>query len=549
MIEFKYKLPSMDIEGKHNGLYNNPEMVLPCMLTTESPRLGLFLHTLHNEIHDERSLVFIDGKVLTCCKNWIRDHVHIMKGFKHWEYDLKSYLEFTLQNQHEKGYFYELIKQIDDAHWSYVDKDHYVIYPEDNLAFTRLELENDIEYILVEGVMQYYKATGDFEFVKKYLPNLEKGINYVTSDKKRFSKEYGLCIRPYTIDTWDFTYDTASQTDRRIHENEKMCAMHGDNSGVYQAMSQLAFFNEKLGNNEKASEWRSRAQTLKNNMFKHLWNGKFFRHQLCINGDEVDDFENVRLSLSNPYDINRGVTDLEQSRSIIEEYIKRRETTDLFAEWFTIDPPYKKFMFFEEWQYVNGAVSPFTAGELAKAAFNNGYEEYGYDILERFIDLAKRDNGISFLYKAKKPKTGEKIEQVSETSGAGPSAWGAAALLSAFDEALAGVVDKDCLYREIDFSPRLVLCNYGEMRYITGYEISHKFVDVRFVANDIGLRYDVYSEAQKINAHILLPKGKTCSKLFVNGKETAFKISEVAQSIYVDVSVKGEKHVSFEAIY
>ena len=261
-----------------------------------------------------------------------------------------------------------------------------------------------------------------------------------------------------------------------------MCIMHGDNSGVYQAMLQLAFFNDKLGNTQKANYCRQRAEILKDNMFKYLWNGNFFRHQLCINGEEFDEFENVRLSLSNPYDVNRGVTNLEQARSIIAEYIKRRATTDYFAEWFSIDPPYKHFMRYESGEYVNGAISPFTAGELAKAAFNNGYEEYGYDILERFIDLVKRDNGIFFLYNTKKDTMKEEIGQVG-----GPSAWGAAALLSAFDEGLVGVVDKVGLYKEIDFSPRLVLCNYGEMRYITGYEMSQKFVDIRFVSNDIGM--------------------------------------------------------------
>ena len=47
---------------------------------------------------------------------------------------------------------------------------------------------------------------------------------------------------------------------------------------------------------------------------------------------------------------------------------------------------------------MNGAISPFTAGELAKAAFNNGYEEYGWDIVKRFIELVKRDGTTYFLY-------------------------------------------------------------------------------------------------------------------------------------------------------
>ena len=539
MIEFDYKLPSMNIEGRHNGTYNNDEMALPCILTTETPRPGKFLRLLHDEICRERKLVFIDGKVLMCNKNWIRDHVHIMKGYKHFEYDLKSYLEFTLDTQNEKGYFYELIKQLDDYHWKFVDETHRVIYPDDNLSLVRLELENDVEYLVVEGAMQYYRATGDLAFIEKYIGKLEKGIDYVTSDEKRFSRKYGLCIRPYTIDTWDFTFVPSSVSDRRIHRGEQMCMMHGDSSGVYMAMNYLAFFREKLGDREKAEDWRRRAEAIRENMFRYLWNGKFFVHQRPVSGEPLDGNEDIRLSLSEAYDINRGVTTGEQARSIIGEYQRRKETTPYFAEWFSIDPPYEKFNEYPKGKYVNGAISPFTAGELAKAALNNGCEAYGFDILKRFIELTERDGAVYFLYN---PVTGER-------QGGGPSAWGAAALLSAFDEGLAGVNDADCLYREIDFSPRFAVCPYGEIRYLTGYEISHRFVDVRYVLKEAGMRYDVLSDAEKINARILLPEEKKCKTLFVNGVETPFTAETVNKSHYVCASVAGAKKVSFEILF
>ena len=404
----------------------------------------------------------------------------------------------------------------------------------------RLELEADIEYLVVEGVWQYYRTTGDFEWVKSVLPRLEKAINYMTSSPKRWNKEYGLVVRPFTIDTWDFTNDPASQTDRRIHENEPMCAMHGDNSGVYEAMNILAFFNDKLGEHDKAEEWRSRAAELKNNMFKHLWNGKFFIHQLHINHDGIDDKENERLSLSNGYDINRGVTDISQSRSIIEEYMARRKTTTAFAEWFSIDPPYADFKGYAPGKYVNGSISPFTAGEIALAAFKNGYEEYGWDIISRFIDIAERDKSVAFLY-----FPGDGAPQ----NGSGPSGWGSAALLNAVDEGLCGVYDKDCLYREIDFSPRLVVTGYKELRFITGYELSHKFVDVRFIIKDVGMRYNVYSDAEKINFHILLPKGKTCRALIVDGEQTPFEAVRVGDSAYVDFSYAPSSRVSAEILF
>ena len=77
-IEFEYKLPARNIEGRRNGTYNNVELALPGILTTTDPKLGEFLHTLRTNIYKGRALVFVDGKMMMCNKNWIRDHVHVM---------------------------------------------------------------------------------------------------------------------------------------------------------------------------------------------------------------------------------------------------------------------------------------------------------------------------------------------------------------------------------------------------------------------------------------------------------------------------------------
>ena len=351
--------------------------------------------------------------------------------------------------------------------------------------------------------------------------------------------------RPFTIDSWDFAYDAdvtdRTSDDRRINPDSPMSIMHGDNSGVYQAMLQLAWFNRRLQNEEKALMWEEKAEQIKYNMLKYLWNGKFFIHQLHLNHNGADNLENERLSLSNPYDINRGVTDLNQSRSIIKEYIKRRQTTDKFAEWFSIDPPYKNFIGYKDGEYVNGSISPFTAGELAKAAFNNGYEKYGWEIISRFIELVKRDNDVYFLYYP---------DSTPQPDG-GPSAWGSAALLSAIDEGLACIKNNAVGYEKIEFSPKFPVTHYTELRYITGYELTNTMVDVRYILKESGMRYDVYSPAKTISAHILLPDDKNCSKLLINSQESEYKISLIGDSYYVDFCINniGSGYVSLEIIF
>ncbi len=538
-IEFVHKLPAMHVCGRHNGTYNNVELAIPGILTTLDHRLGDFMHLLRKNIYGGRALLFIDGRSMMVNKNWIRDHVHVMKGMKHFEYDMSKFLDFIIETQREDGQYFELIKQMDDPHRHFVGEDCLILYPEDNLYLARLELEADIEYLVVEGAMQCYRITGNDAWLAHVLPRLEKGIDYVTHDPKRWDKERGLVIRPFTIDTWDFTNDVASDLDRSIHANEPMSAMHGDNSGVYAAMLQLAWFNRRLGREEKALAWEKRAAALKESIFKYLWNGRFFVHQYHINHTGVDDAEGVRLSLSNTYDINRGLTDTAQSRSIIEAYMERRETTDKFAEWFTIDPPYKKFNKFKDGEYLNGAVSPFTAGELAKAAFNNGYEAYGWDIITRFMALTERDGDVFFLY----------FPDSAPQPDGGPSTWGAAALLSAVDEGLAGIVDTDVQYRRIDFSPRFPVTPYTELRYLTGYEKSDTVVDMRYILTDAGMRYDLISPAEEIHAHIMLPEGKEAEAVYVCGKAVPFARKTVGASRYVDLTAAGTGFASFEVVF
>ncbi len=538
MIEFKHKLPAMHVNGGNNGTYNNFELGFPSILTTTDANLGIFMHTLRHNIFKDRRLVFIDNKTLVCSNNWIRDHVHQMKANRHWEYNLHSFLNFIIDTQREDGQFYELIKQYDDHHWKFVNEDCYQMYSEDNVALVRLELEADIEYLVVEGAMYYYQVTGDDRWLQDKLPKLEKAIDYMTSNEKRWDKERGLVKRPFTIDTWDFTYGRGGDN-RKIEEDTPMSIMHGDNSGVYQAMNQLAWFNRRLGNEEKAQEWEVRAEKLRDNMFKYLWNGKFFMHQLHLNHDGADDLENERLSLSNSYDMNRGVTTLKQSRKIIEEYMARKETSNLFAEWFSIDPAYENFNGYKFGEYVNGAISPFTAGELAKAAFNNGYEEYGWDIITRFMKIVERDNDVFFLYYP---------DGIPQPQG-GPSAWGAAAFISAIDEGLAGIVDVGVCYDEMIFAPKFPVTHYTELRYLTGYELNGTKVDVKYIMTEQGMRYDIDSPAKKIQAHILLPKNKTCTQVLVNNEACDYNISTVGDSVYIDLIIIHQGNVSIELLF
>lgn len=535
-IKFANPLPRLWCGDVECGTYNNVEVALPGLMTTESSAFGKTIWDLRKIVWADRKVIVVGGRALVCPHNWVRDSVHMMKGARHWEYSLQDYLQFFIDTQRADGQFFELVKQLDDPHWTFVRPDCYRLYPEDNVALARLELEADVEYLMVEGCVQAWRVTGDDGWLRGVLPALEKGIDYQTSDPKRWNAGLGLCIRPYTIDTWDITFEQMSLFDRTADLSRPMAAMHGDNTGVYQAMNQLAWINERFGDAGKAARWRERAAALKAAMFRHLWNGRFFCHQFPVNCESLDGFEKERLSLSMAYGLNRGVFSVEEARGIVKEYKSRRDPGKGFAEWCTIDPPYRFPLFrgMREGVYVNGTVSPFTAGELARGAFECGEEAYGWDILERLSKMMERDGGrIAFTYD---PKTGA-------PQWGGPAAWGAAGILAAIDEGLAGIKDLDAKYRRIRFAPRWVVTPFAEGRYLTGYEASRKTVDCRWILTEKGLRYRLVSPAETVEAHIMLPAGKKPSRMLFNGEETPFALSVVGESLYVDATVVPDRGV------
>ena len=524
-----------------NNDYNLGELGIPSVMTNADIGKKLatadtsineswsrFLLILRQTVLKDRRVFLVNGKPITACINWLRDHIHEMKGFRHWEYDLKSYLTFMANQQNEQGFWYEITAVSDNAHiTSMADPPFVKLLPEDGLGLVRLPLENDIEYLVVQAVLYVFQATGDEEWAKFMLPHLEAGVEYMFTDETRYDKASGLVKRPYPIDTWDFD-PVHGGADRRIHADSPMVLFHGDNTGLYSAMQILADFNRRFGNGEKAAYWEAKAEKLKAAIFAKLWNGKFFRHVIPLNCEPLDGFEDERLSLSNAYALNRGIFTQEQAESVIESFIARGKQAGTFAEWFSVNPPYEKFASHVRDTYINGGIASFTAGELARGAFTHGYEAYGWDILQRLRALVIRDGALYFLYD---PHTGENL-------AGGPSGWGAAAIMEAVESGLAGIEDADVKLRAMNYSPRWAVTGITEIRYITGYEVSASAVDTVFRRDEDSLLFDIASPAEKINAHLLLPQGTQACGVIVNGEAVAFAQSEIRASRYVDLTVQ-----------
>ncbi|MFO8008255.1 MAG: hypothetical protein R6V05_11020 [Candidatus Brocadiia bacterium] len=352
----------------------------------------------------------VDGRLYNFLVSWGRDHTHVMKAMMYFIEDVKSGIEFFLERQRPNGMLW------DDCH-----RNHNCPQPSwfcealgegyygysDDMAFTfrRIPVEADVEFLYTECVWYAWKASGDDAWMAEQLPKLEKALEYNAGHPTRWSEEHGLVKRSFCMDSWDFANPHFCAGDHRvIHPEDPMFLFHSDNSGLYASHWRMAEMHEAAGDPERAAELHRYGEQLRERANEKLFFGTNYGHMIPEKLAEEEVYalvgdERERMSLSTGYTINRGLPTHEMAVKILEEYRRRGEARreESFAEWWSMDPPYT----YEQWpdkhctigHYMNGAIGVVVAGELARAAYGHGMEDYGTDILKRLWKLSRRDGG------------------------------------------------------------------------------------------------------------------------------------------------------------
>jgi hypothetical protein len=283
------------------------------------------------------------------------------------------------------------------------------------------------------------------------------------------------------------------------------------------------------GNNERAEFWQQRGESLRERVNKLCFNGTFYTHQILLQPVDTGVREEDILSLSNAYDINRGLPTHDMAVKIIDEYQRRRAATrdTHFAEWFSIHPPYPKFGPYEANHYTNGGICGFVAGELAKAAFHHGREAYAVDILNRVEELVVRDGALRFHYDI----TGKDI-------GGGPAGWSAAAVISALVEGLAGIQDEATLFRTVTAAPRFPAAGIAHAYTCLRYGPSGAYVAMEYTHEDHRITVRLCGNPDLYHVKILLPEGvqeATLSDAPDNAAPTGIQTIEKARYFTIDI--------------
>lgn len=287
----------------------------------------------------------------------------------------------------------------------------------DDIFLVRQPVDNHSDFNFVLMLYKHWKASGNDDWMKANLPAAIKALNYCYTDSIRWSKKYQLLKRPYCIDSWDFQVNDAytapapvSPTMVVVPGKTKYGIFFGDNTGYFEACNQLANMLAYSGKKHQAAIFSLRGQAVLKNLMALSWNGKYFTHFIEEDSSvkrELGVDEKKQLAQSNMYSLNRGLPH-EVNKAIIETYLQLRDNLPAGSpgEWYSIYPPFEKGFDIHnaKWQYMNGGVAGHAIGELAKGAFENGYEKYGADIITRMYELMKKyQDKIWFAYTGSMP--------------------------------------------------------------------------------------------------------------------------------------------------
>lgn len=530
--------------------------------TLSSPRLQQLWNSLKGSILRSRRATIVDQKVVPFFIRWVRDETHVQKAGVYWAVDTSSWIECFLDRQASNGMIFDYACRLQKSpERPLVFGPAFSRTEESNLMrWERLPTEADVEYLLVENVYRSWQSSGNDERMRQHLPKLERALTYCMEDGLRWSPEKQLVQRPYTLDTWDFKYfgfdrkhlkteEEIQDAVFNVHPETPMCIMHGDNSGMYQACSQMAKMFSALGMETKAEEWKTHARHFHERTNELCWNGEYYDHWIPVTplGLDQGGIDGAKsFTLSNAYNLNRGIANHEQCVSIIRKYRALRDVLSEthFAEWVAAYPCWPKgFSGIPAGMYVNGGILSIVAGELARGAFRHGFEEYGADILSRLADLvvvnheeADRDPELfsqPFLH-CGYSNGGDRLDGI-------PDCWGQAAVVAAMIEGMAGVVDDDRRFEKVTLSPRWDSAAVDYAEVVVRYPASDGYVSYRYRVDHEAhvVQLWVTGNGQEWRVELLIPDAAERVKIVRNGEVVDFSIHTVESSRYAVLEVSG----------
>ena len=275
-------------------------------------------------------------------------------------------------------------------------------------------VETDQETSAVQAGLQVYELLGpewvghNIQGVPAY-ERMERALEFVLKD--RFDPGHGLIRGAHTADWGDVEMEDADQSAIYAGETTRWTADIYDQSMFYQAARDLAHWFEVAAPRDKASLWPERAERVRRNADRRLWQEDkgFYRVHIHLgtwrhNLDEDGMFAtggNAQAMISG---LAGGAGEGKRGR-IIEQALSRQKEFGVSTISGSLLPPYPKGFFRhpaldEPYEYQNGGQWDWFGGRLVLAMFESGFSR---EAREKLIEIARKDivNGGLFEWDTK----------------------------------------------------------------------------------------------------------------------------------------------------
>ena len=259
-------------------------------------------------------------------------------------------------------------------------------------------VESDQETSAVQAAAQVCELTGPAWLSEKVgsktvIERLEAALQYLLTD--RLDEGTGLIKSGHTIDWGDVDIEDADARAIQVDSRTHWVAGIYSQSMFYGAARSLSRMFDGLGEKEKALFWSVRAESVRRNAVKWLWQDRrgFFRVHVHLEPplSHPLDEDDIFAMGGNVWAVLTGLADGARSRSILREAIARRKPP--LQAGAVLLPPYPAGLFQhpqvdEPYEYQNGGQWDWFGGLLVLALYRNGYSRQATDDLLR---LARKD--------------------------------------------------------------------------------------------------------------------------------------------------------------
>ena len=502
-------------------------------ISTDTGEVDDLFEKIEEGLRQSVDITMINGKPITHFKHGdntrqnIAYPVYAFAAYRYFIRDLKTVFEALFSQRYPNGSL----------------PDH--IYGDDYpcpLTTRRLRSSMaDMETGAASTIFKSWQAHGDDQWIKEMLPKLEDAMDFVMTDPQMFDFKHQVIKRPHSLDEWDIHFTEDGKGGSYLSDDCSFVMMQGDTSGMYDACYSLAVLYDAVHDEDRANHWRRMQEHFGKIGNELFWDGVKYRHHVHLDPFDHRDFnEDDQLVMSNSWAITRGFANHAQAVSIINEYMRRlKETGDRFP-WWSLQPGYPDELGYfknarpwtrEQGHYANGGLFPWVGGELCRGAFQHGMEELGVTLLRDYHYVIKRDNGAIFTWYDLEGNAiiSSPLNQTNyDTWGLFP--WGQAII-----EELGGIKSDGKCFQQVICSPRWLVTNNNEATVTAHFPASDTYFSYTYKLSKNQIAMCFTGTGKNVSFHIMLPKGKKCSQVTIDGEKVAFTEETIEASSYVNL--------------